>query len=383
MIEPHGGKLVDRVVESSLAESVRKELSDQPVIELDYSKYQDAINISSGRYSPLEGFLSQNDLLKVSNDMTLEDGTIWPLPIVLDVDNEKAAKLEPTKKAGLEAPDGSLMGFIEVEEIYKQNKLDIASKVFGTDDTSHPGVKSYRSKKDFLVGGKINLFERHQYNDKDLLPKESRVLFESKGWETVVGFQTRNAPHRAHEYIQKSALEHVDGLLIQPKLGEKKQGDYRDDVILDAYDRLIENYYPEDMVVLSVFPSTMRYAGPREAVFDSIVRKNQGCTHFIIGRDHAGVGDFYDGFDAHRIFDEISDIGVEPLFFNYSFFCRECDGMASNKICPHGDGQRIYPSGSKIREMVRSGEEPSEKIIRPEVANFISSADQPFVEKDG
>jgi sulfate adenylyltransferase len=317
--------------------------------------------------------------LKVAHDMTLEDGTVWPLPIILDVDNQLAAELEPDRKAGLESPNGELIGFIDVDEVYRQNKKEIAHSIFGTEDTSHPGVENYLQMDDFLVGGSIKLFDEYRYNESDLLPQESRVLFDSKGWETVVGFQTRNAPHRAHEYIQKAALEHVDGILIQPKLGDKKEGDYRDDVIIGGYDKLIDGYYPDDLAVLSVFPSVMRYAGPREAVFDSIIRKNQGCTHFVIGRDHAGVGDFYGGFDAHRIFDDISDIGVEPLFFNYSFFCEKCDGMTSEKVCPHGDDVRVYPSGSKIREMIRSGEEPSEKIMRPEVANFIIEAEEPFV----
>jgi sulfate adenylyltransferase len=379
MIEPHGGYLVDRVVEEKHAESVKESLSDRPSIRLDYGSYQDAINISSGRYSPLTGFLSRNDLLKVANDMTLEDGTVWPLPITLDIDSDLASELEPDRKAGLESPEGELIGFIDVDEVYRQNKEEIAQSIFGTEDRSHPGVESYLEMEDFLVGGSIKLFDEHRYNQRDLLPQESRVLFESKGWDTVVGFQTRNAPHRAHEYIQKSALEHVDGILIQPKLGDKKEGDYRDEVIIGGYDRLINDYYPDDLAVLSVFPSVMRYAGPREAVFDSIIRKNQGCTHFVIGRDHAGVGDFYGGFDAHHIFDEISDIGVEPLFFNYSFYCEMCDGMTSEKVCPHGDDSRIYPSGSKIREMIRSDEEPSEKIMRPEVANFIIETDEPFV----
>lgn len=379
MIEPHGGHLVDRVIEEKHANSAKETLSTRPKIRLDYGGYQDAINIASGRYSPLTGFLSRNDLLKVAHDMALEDGTVWPLPITLDVGSDLAAELEPDSKAGLESPEGDLMGFIEVDEVFRQNKSEIAKSIFGTEDESHPGVRSYLEMEDFLVGGSIKLFEEHRYNDRDLLPRESRVLFDTMDWETVVGFQTRNAPHRAHEYIQKSALEHVDGILIQPKLGDKKEGDYQDSVIIGGYDRLIEEYYPEDRAVLTVFPSVMRYAGPREAVFDSIIRKNQGCTHFVIGRDHAGVGDFYGGFDAHHIFDEISDIGVEPLFFNYSFFCEKCDGMTSEKVCPHGDEKRVYPSGSKIREMIRSDEEPSEKIMRPEVANFIINAEEPFV----
>jgi sulfate adenylyltransferase len=252
--------------------------------------------------------------------------------------------------------------------------------VFCTDDRSHPGVEAYLERDDFLVGGEITMFETRRYNEYDLLPVESRVLFEHMGWQRIVGFQTRNAPHRAHEYIQKTALEMADGLLVQPKLGEKKPGDYRDGVIMGTYRTLIDNYYPENTVALSVFPSTMRYAGPREAVFDAIVRKNQGCTHFIVGRDHAGVEDYYGEYDAQHLFREIEGIGITPLFFDYSFYCEACDGMASAKTCPHDDADRVYPSGSKIRELIRDGDAPSERIMRPEVTEYVTEADAPFVD---
>jgi sulfate adenylyltransferase len=379
MIEPHGGDLVDRVLDDHRAKRIADEVADVPGIELDRSQYQDAINIATGRFSPLTGFLTQNDFLKVVHDMMLEDGTVWPLPIVLDVDAGKAGELTPSKRAGLYGPDGELVGAIDIDEIYKYNTKKTAKQVFGTTDTDHPGVANYAARNDFLVGGDILLFDSHRYNEHDLYPVESRVLFEKWGWDTVVGFQTRNAPHRAHEYIQKSALEHVDGLFIQPKLGEKKIGDYRDEVIYGAYRRLIDNYYRTKSVVLSVFPSKMRYAGPREAVFDALVRKNHGCSHFVIGHDHAGVKDFYDGFDAHGIFDDIGDIGVSPLFYGYAFYCTRCDGMTSEKLCPHGDDDHVLPRGSKIRRLIREGKDPSEKIIRPEVKEFVMGRETPFV----
>jgi len=376
MIEPHGGILVDRTVDASRYE---EEIDDWSKITLARDALQDVWNIASGRLSPLKGFLNRSDFLKVVNDMTLEDGTVWPLPVVLDVGPDKAADLNPDEKAALCAPEGNRIGVLDVEEIYRHNKDDAAEAIFGTNDDSHPGVKAFQAKEDFLVGGSIHLFEKHRYGDYDLLPAESRVLFQHYDWDTVVGFQTRNAPHRGHEYIQKTSLEFADGLLVQPKLGEKKAGDYRDDLIIETYRTLIDAYYPPGRVALSVFPSRMRYAGPREAVFDAIVRKNQGCTHFIIGRDHAGVGDFYDGFDAHHIFDGLGDIGITPLFFNYSFFCERCDAMTSEKLCPHDDENRINPSGSKIREKIRSGQQPSAKMMRPEVATYIIDADEPFV----
>lgn len=380
MIEPHGGSLVNQIIDDDFVPEIAKDLEDKPKIHLNDASYQDVLNISVGRFSPLKGFMSQNDFLKVAYDMNLEDGTVWPLPVTLDVDKDKAAELAPGEKANLVSPleDEDVIGYIDVEEVYKYNKEETAQHIYGTSDRSHPGVENYFNQGEFLVGGEIRIFEEHHHMSEDLHPKESRVLFEEVGWDTVVGFQTRNAPHRAHEYIQKSSLEHADGLLIQPKLGEKKKGDYRDEVIIGAYQELIESFYPDKKAILSIFPSCMRYAGPREAVFDALVRKNQGCTHFIIGRDHAGVGDFYDGFDAHRIFDDI-DIGIKPVFFSYSFFCHQCDGMSSEKICPHGDDARVYPSGTKIRNMITSGEKPSSKIIREEVANYIIEQDEPVV----
>lgn len=379
MIEPHGGRLVDRQVDNRTAEQFREEVKGGPTVDLTWSQFQDSINVATGRFSPLDGFLSRNDFLKVVHDMTLEDGTIWPLPITLDVPQETVADLTPSEKAGLRSPDGDLIGAIEIEEVYKHNPEETVEHLFGTDDTSHPGVANFLDREPFFLGGPIYLFDEHRYNDHDLLPAESRVLFKHRGWDTVVGFQTRNAPHRAHEYIQKSALEQTDGLLVQPKLGDKKVDDYIDDAITGAYDALVDGYYPDDRITLSVFPSKMRYAGPREAVFDALVRKNQGCTHFVVGRDHAGVADYYGEFDAQQIFDKIGDIGIETVFYNYSFYCERCDGMTSMKICPHGDDHRVYPSGSKIRKLIREDERPSEKMMRPEVADYLMNRDNPFV----
>lgn len=378
MREPHGGRLVNRVVAGSAAERVREQLVD-PVIQLDWNQYQDLVNIATGRFSPLEGFLTRNDFVKVVNDLALEDGTVWPLPVTLDVSAESAENLAPGETVGLQGPDGTLVGAIEVEEVYRENKESAAAEIYGTKDSSHPGVEAYLSQKSFFVGGPIHLFGERRYNDYDLLPAESRVLFRHRGWDTVVGFQTRNAPHRAHEYIQRSALEQVGGLLIQPKVGNKKVDDYRNDVILGAYDTLIENYYNPSRVALSVLPSKMRYAGPREAVFDALVRKNQGCTHFVVGRDHAGVGDYYDEFGAQEIFERIGEVGIDVMRYDYAFYCERCDGMTSEKVCPHDETVQIHPSGTKIRKQIRAGTFPSEKIMRPEVAEYIMTVDEPFV----
>jgi sulfate adenylyltransferase len=380
MIEPHGGHLVDQTVSTEAYERHLGGREDVAEISLDERMYQDVVNIAIGRYSPLRGFMTRDDFLKVVHDMTLEDGTVWPLPIVNDVDAETAADLEPGGVARLVGPDGEAVGLLEVEEVYKYNKTETARQVFGTDDDAHPGVANYYAQEDFLVGGPIRLLEGLRYHDRDVQPKESRVLFRHYGWDTVVGFQTRNAPHRGHEYIQKCALEQVDGLLVQPKLGEKKAGDYQDETIVGAYDVLVREYYPDRRVVLSVFPSRMRYAGPREAVFDALVRKNQGCTHFIIGRDHAGVGDYYEPDGAHRIFEEISDVGIEPMLFDRAFYCTACDGMCSAKICPHDGEMRMSPSGSTIRRLIREGGDVSEKVMRPEIVQFAAETSNTFVE---
>jgi len=383
MIEPHGGTLIDRTVGDRQQELFRAEIDKKPRIHLNRGQYQDLLNISNGRYSPLKGFLGQNDFLKVVNDMTLEDGTLWPLPIVLNISSNKAKAIEPGETVGLEHPSGRLVGTIDVTDIYKYSITDLAIGVFGTDDTDHPGVKRFQDRADFFVGGNILVFDDERYNNHDLQPKETRVLFEHRGWETVVGFQTRNAPHRAHEYIQKSGLELTDGLLVQPKIGAKKAGDYRDEIIMGSYERLFDNYYPDDRAALSVFPSRMNYAGPREAVFDALVRKNQGCSHFVIGRDHAGVGNYYGEFEAQDIIGEIGDVGITPLFYDYSFYCKKCDGMTSKKICPHAKDKQIHPSGTKIRNMIQSGSQPSTKIMRSEVSQYIMDAKQPFITETG
>jgi len=381
VIEPHGGRLVDRTVSADeYARWIEGAENADVTLPLDECQLQDVINLSNGRYSPLKGFMNRDDFLKVVHDRTLEDGTVWPLPIVLTVDTETASNLSPGERVPLENPEDDLVGFLDVEEIYRCNTEETARALFGTTDRDHPGVDSYHELDPFLVGGPVSVFEGLRYNDYDLQPVESRVLFRQQDWDTVVGFQTRNAPHRGHEFIQKCALQQLDGLLIQPKLGNKKIGDYRDDVILRSYEQLIEHYYLEDQVYLSVFPSRMRYAGPREAVFDALIRKNQGCTHFIIGRDHAGVGDYYDPMAAHEIFDEVGDVGIEPMFFEHAFYCDDCDEMTSRRTCPHGDDERVYPSGTKIRSLIENHEMPSEKIMRPEIASFIIERGRPFIE---
>lgn len=383
MIQPHGNKLVDGTVESERSDEVKEHFEESPTITLDRNLLFDFTNIARGVYSPLRGFMSRNDFMKVINDFTLESGVAWPLPIVLDIGTDLADEIEPGDRIGLRRPDRTPVGILDVDSVYRYNEEETCKNLFGTTDEEHPGVRTIRAKDPFFVGGPIKAFsdEIPRNGTHDISPKETRVLFKKRGWSSVVGFQTRNVPHRAHEYLQKSALEHVDGLLVQPKIGEKKPGDYINDAILEGYESLIENYYPTESVVLTIFKSRMMYAGPREAVFDAIVRKNYGCTHFIIGRDHAGVGNYYGDFEAQELFDAMGNIGIEPLYYHYAFYCTVCDAIVSEKICPHESKHHMEPSGTKLRGMLSDGERPPPELMRPEVAETVLTLDSVFVEE--
>jgi len=383
MISPHGNELIERTIDTDRSQEFRESFDEYPTIELDRNLFFDFMNIAHGVYSPLRGFMSRNDFLKVVHDLTLESGVAWPLPIVLDVTNELASDIEPGDRVGICHPDGTPVGILDADSVYRYNEAETCENLFGTTDEDHPGVRAIRVKDPFFVGGPIKAFADAlpRNGNHDLTPKETRVLFNKRGWETVVGFQTRNVPHRAHEYLQKSALEHVDGLFIHPKIGEKKPGDYTNKAILKGYESLIENYYPPKSIVLSIFKSRMMYAGPREAVFDSIVRKNYGCTHFIIGRDHAGVGNYYGDFEAQELFDAIGNVGIEPLYYHYAFYCTKCDGIVSEKICPHDSSYHMEPSGTELRKTLSEGERPPSELMRPEVAETVLSIDEIFVEE--
>lgn len=376
MIAPHGGKLVNRKVEGKEKKRLLKESENMEKIEVGSETVKDIQNIADGRYSPLKGFMDEKNFLKVVEDKTLEDGTVWTVPITLDISEEEDVS---TGDRILLTHKGKKLAVMEVEDIFDYDKEHVVNHLYGTTDTDHPGVKSYMEKGDKMVGGDIKVLQSgfDQFSNYNLTPAETRVLFKEKGWKTVVGFQTRNAPHRGHEYLQKSALEHVDGILIHPKIGAKKKGDYRDEVILEAYESLMDNYF-RDQAAMSIFTSKMRYMGPREAVFDAIVRKNHGCTHFIVGRDHAGVGDYYDEFAAQEIFSQFGSLGIQPMFYDYAFYCNECEDTVSETICPHDEG-RVTPSGTKIRGMLENGETPSKKLMRPEVAETIKKFEDPLV----
>ncbi|RLF18969.1 MAG: sulfate adenylyltransferase [Thermoprotei archaeon] len=379
---PHGYKLVDRVIEDpKRRERILEEARELMRIELNEGLAADVVNIAHGVYSPLEGFLVQEDYIHVLYDMRLSNDIPWTIPIVLDVDPEEIAGVKEGDYVALSFR-GRIIAIMRVEEIYGWDKKEYCEKVYKTCSIEHPGVFKTMRRKELLIGGPIDLlndipepFEKYR-----LWPKETRVLFQAKGWRRIAGFQTRNVPHLGHEYVQKATLTFVDGLFINPLVGWKKPGDFKDEVIVKAYEVLIRNYYPRDSVVFSVLRMEMHYGGPREAVHHAIVRKNFGCTHFIVGRDHAGVGNFYGPYEAWELFKEFPDLEITPLFIREAFYCRKCGGMVNEKICPHDERYRYRISGTKLREMIRERRSIPEYIIRPEVAEVVFSFDNPFVE---
>ncbi len=379
--KPHGGRLVDRVARGRRRELLLDEAKELPRLEVGFDRAVDLEDIAHGVYSPLEGFMVQEDYLHVLYDMRLSTDHPWTIPIVLDADPEELGDVREGDDLAL-THRGRVLAVMRVEEIYGWDKREYARMVYKTTDPKHPGVAKIYGMKELLVGGPIDLVDElpNPLERYTLWPAETRVLFRERGWRRIVGFQTRNVPHLGHEYVQKAALTFVDGLFINPLVGWKKPGDYRDEVILAAYEALVKHYYPRNVVVLAALRMNMRYAGPREAIHHAIVRKNFGCTHFIVGRDHAGVGDYYGPYEAWEIFQEFPDLGITPLFIREAFYCRKCGGMVNEKICPHGDEHRVRISGTKLREMLRRGEKPPETMMRPEVAEAVMSFDNPFVE---
>ena len=379
--KPHGGRLVNRVVSGKRLEALKTEAKELKQLTLTYDLVADLENIAHGVYSPLEGFLTQEDLLNVLHDMRLSNDVAWTIPIILDVEPDEIPDIKEGDEVTL-TYDGKPIAIMRIEEIYGWDKREYVKSVYKTDNPAHPGVAKTLKRKELLLGGKIDLIDHvhNKFEKYTLWPIETRLLFRERGWKTIVGFQTRNVPHLGHEYVQKAALTFVDGLFINPLVGWKKLGDFKDEVIVKAYETLLEHYYPRDSVVFAVLAMEMRYAGPREAIHHAIVRKNFGCTHFIVGRDHAGVGDFYGPYEAWEIFKEFPDLGITPLFIRESFYCKKCGGMVNAKICPHGDESRVRISGTQLREMIKKGEKPSEEVMRPEVAEAVLSFENPFIE---
>ncbi|MCP2519609.1 sulfate adenylyltransferase [SCandidatus Aminicenantes bacterium Aminicenantia_JdfR_composite] len=382
MIPPHGGKLVDRVLSGKERENALLKAKELFKIKINLELIRDIENIAKGVFSPLEGFLCKEDFNSVLNHMRLSNDLPWTIPIVFDVPMEIANKLKEGQEIALVNSKEEPVAILHLEEKYTYDKEEYARKVFQTTDVKHPGVAKIKAMNDVLLGGKIDLIKQtpSPFERYNLSPLETRVLFKEKGWKTIVGFQTRNTPHIGHEYVQKTALTFTDGIFVNPVIGKKKKGDFKDEVILKAYEELIKNYYLKERAVMSILQTEMRYAGPREAIFHAIVRKNFGCTHFIIGRDHAGVGNFYPPYAAQDIFSEFPDLGIVPLFFKSFFYCKKCNSVENEKTCPHPPSEHINFSGTKIRELIIKGETPPPELMRPEVAKIIMSYENPFVE---
>ncbi len=381
MILPHGGKLIEREMSEQKRKKTIEELGDFYKINVDAEQCQEIENIAQGVFSPLEGFLTQNEYESVLEHSRLTNDIPWTIPILLDVDEKLIKDLKSGDSVVLMGPELPT-AVLDVENIFTIDKKKHAKNVYGTLDEKHPGVKRTSEMRSHLLGGKLELIQQHknQFDKYYLKPKESRVLFNELGWEKVVAFQTRNPPHVGHEYVQKAALTIVDGLLINPIIGKKKPGDFKDEVILESYKVLIDNYYPKKHAVMSILKTEMRYGGPKEAIHHAIMRKNFGCTHFIVGRDHAGVGDFYGPYDAQYIFKEFPDLGIEPINFRSFSHCKICGGPVNDKICPHPPENHIFFKGTMVREIVSTGHIPPKEMMRPEVVEVIKNYKNPFNE---
>jgi len=377
MSKPHGGKLINRLVKKESSD-----VAELPKIEINTDLSEDVLNISNGVFSPLEGFLYDNDLESVVKEKRLADDTPWTIPILLDFDKQDIKDLKEGDAVLLANKENGVLAQLDIDEIYTYDKKTLSQAIYHTKDTDHPGVANVYNMKQLLIGGKITLLDSktRQFDNYNLSPRETRFLFKEKGWREIVAFQTRNPPHIGHEYVQKTALTFVDGVLINPIIGRKKVGDFRDEVILSSYEALMKHYYLKERAVMSILRTSMKYAGPREAIHHAIMRKNFGCTHFIVGRDHAGVGNYYGPYDAHEIFSEFPDLGIIPVFFRSFSRCTKCDSVVNDKICPHDQKYHINFSGKKIREILTNGEIPSEDMMRKEVAEAILKFDKPFVE---
>lgn len=366
---PHGGSLINRYQLDADYKHIKT------CIELDAISLSDLECLAIGAFSPLDSFMDQADYLSVLHSLRLANGIPWSLPITLPVSEQKAIELTNQKEAVL-IYENTVYGKIEMTNVYKPDHSIESMLVYGTEDSAHPGVTNIKQRGDWYVGGRITMVKRpprkvspHYFID----PLNMREQFKVKGWDKIVAFQTRNPIHRAHEYLQKTALEQMDGLLLHPLVGETKQDDVPAPTRMKSYDVLLKHYYPKERVILSAFPGSMRYAGPREAIFHALVRKNYGCSHIVIGRDHAGVGNFYGPYDAQHIFNKftVEELGITPLFFENSFYCTRCHTMATVKTCPHSEKDRLILSGTKVREMLRGNQAIPANFSRPEVITIL------------
>ena len=373
LILPHGGKLINKYIEN--------DYDDLKSFEVSSDIRNDAENIATGVFSPLEGFMIQEDFLNVLKEGRLSNSIPWTMPIILDIEKEIAKQMKELGVVVL-CSRGEKFGIMNVEEIYGYEKKNVANAVYGTTDVNHPGVNRLYKMKEFLVGGGVEIFHLNENDEMQkfrMHPAETRSEIVKRRWKTVVGFQTRNVPHVAHEMLQKAALNIYDGLFVNPLIGKKKIGDFTDSLIINAYESLIMNYFPKNSVLFSTTHTIMRYAGPREAIHHAIMRKNFGCTHFIVGRDHAGIGNYYPPFAAQEIFNEYPDLDIIPVIFPSFYFCKKCISYANEKTCPHGVESKEELSGTMIRKMVNSGKIPEKHLMRPEISELILKSEKPFV----
>jgi len=374
---PHGGQLVNRMMRGQMRNAVQERAGELYKVNLKPFNLSDLELLANGAMSPLTGFMGQSDYERVVSEMRLANNLLWSLPITLAVDRDTAAELQIGQEIAL-CEDGRVLAVMEVSDLFEYDKVREAESVYGTSDKAHPGVAQLFNQGDILIGGEIWVVDlpaaaTEEFPELRHTPAQTRRMFARRGWRRIVGFQTRNPIHRAHEYIQKAALEIVDGLFIHPLVGETKPGDIPADVRIASYQAILRDYYPAESVLLGVFPAAMRYAGPREAIFHALIRKNYGCTHFIVGRDHAGVGDYYGTYDAQLIFDTFKrdEVGIEILPFDYTFYCQKCGMVVSSKTCPHDRENWIYLSGTQVREMLERGEMLPPEFTRPEVSKVL------------
>lgn len=384
LIAPHGGVLVNRLLDGDMRDVMRERAQSMTRVPLSPMNVADIECVSTGVYSPLTGFMGQADYTSVVHDMHLTNGLPWTVPVTLAVEGALADSIAAGQTVALAEPDPDapggerLLGVLTVSEKFSYDKAVEAQEVYRTTDAEHPGVARIYAQGDVCLAGDIWVFDRPKevvttFGDIRLTPAETRALFQARGWRRIVAFQTRNPIHRAHEYIQKVALEIVDGLMLHPLVGETKSDDVPAEVRVASYQAILDTYYPMDRVLLNVFPAAMRYAGPREAIFHAIARKNYGCSHFIVGRDHAGVGKYYGTYDAHLIFDEFDprELDITPLFFEHAFYCKKCEAVVTAKTCPHGKDEWVFLSGTQVREMLAAGEMLPVEFTRPEVSRVL------------
>lgn len=375
VISPHGGVLVNCFVKENEIEKVQEGCKYLPSLNVSRRILCDLEMLAIGAFSPLKGFVSKNDYNSIISDMRLTSGLVWPIPITFQVKEEEYNKIKNNEIIALRNEENEVIAVLNINDVYKADFEKEALSVFKTKDIKHPAVNYLFTRGEYCIGGEIKILKHtiNDFMDYNLGPAKTRTVFKEKGWKRIVAFQTRNPVHKAHEYLLKVALEVVDGLMLHPLVGETKDDDIPAYVRMKCYETILENYFPENRTLLVIMPASMRYAGPREAILHAIIRKNYGCTHFIVGRDHAGVGNYYGTYDAQKIFEEFKpeEIGITPLFFENTFYCKSCNGMASYKTCPHNSSNHLIFSGTKVREMLKNGEMLPEEFTRPEVAKIL------------